>query len=115
MDEPKSNRLTKYFPLLLDALRSTDPTPMRPAEVRAWIRARMDVPADDLTRLMVPAPRGSVPSLTLVRGLRARLAARGRRAARSRGWHSDAGNQGRGQRARTVRARYLGGQQVRRA
>src|ERR1035437_5768684 len=53
MDEPKSNRLTKYFALLLDALRSTDPAPMRPAEVRAWIRARMDVPADDLTRLIV--------------------------------------------------------------
>jgi 5-methylcytosine-specific restriction protein B len=53
MDEPKSNRLTKYFPLLLEALRSTDPAPMRPAEVRAWIRAKMVVPADDLTRLIV--------------------------------------------------------------
>src|ERR1035441_7184678 len=52
MDEPKSNRLTKYFAPLLDALRSTDPAPMRPAEVRAWIRARIDVPADDLTRLI---------------------------------------------------------------
>jgi 5-methylcytosine-specific restriction enzyme B len=52
MDEPKSNRFTKYFALLLDALRSTDPTPMRPAEARAWIRTRMDVPADDLTRLI---------------------------------------------------------------
>jgi 5-methylcytosine-specific restriction protein B len=53
MDEPKSNRFTKYFPLLLDALRSTDPTPMRPAEACAWIRARVDVPADDLTRHIV--------------------------------------------------------------
>ena len=52
MDEPKGNRFTKYFPLLLDALRTTDPTPMRPAEARAWIRARIDVPADDLTRLI---------------------------------------------------------------
>ncbi len=53
MDEPKSNRFTKYFPLLLDALRSADPTPMRPAEAHAWIRARIDVPADDLTRLII--------------------------------------------------------------
>jgi 5-methylcytosine-specific restriction protein B len=40
----KSNRLTVYLPLLLDALRSTDPTPMRPAEAAAWITARRDVP-----------------------------------------------------------------------
>src|ERR1035437_1943658 len=52
MDEPKSNRLTKYFAPVLDALRSHDPAPMGPAEVRAWIRARIDVPADDLTRLI---------------------------------------------------------------
>jgi 5-methylcytosine-specific restriction protein B len=45
--------LTKYFALLLDAPRSTDPTPMRPAQAVAWIRARVDVPADDLTRLIV--------------------------------------------------------------
>jgi 5-methylcytosine-specific restriction enzyme B len=49
----QSNRFTTYFPLLLDALRSTDPTPMRPAEAFAWIRARVDVPEDDLTRLIV--------------------------------------------------------------
>jgi 5-methylcytosine-specific restriction protein B len=53
MAEPKSNRFTQYFPLLLDALRSADPAPMRPAEALAWIRARIDVPADDLTRLIV--------------------------------------------------------------
>lgn len=53
MAESKSNRFTKYFALLLDALRSTDPAPMRPAEARAWIRARFDVPADDLTRRIV--------------------------------------------------------------
>ena len=52
MTEVRGNRFTKYFPLLLDALRSTDPTPMRPAEARAWIRARIDVPLDDLTRLI---------------------------------------------------------------
>ena len=52
MTESKSNRFTKYFPLLLDALRSTHPTPMRPAEARAWIRSKIEVPADDLTRLI---------------------------------------------------------------
>jgi hypothetical protein len=53
MDEPKTNRFTKYFPLLLDALRSADPTPMRPAEACAWIRAKIDVAAEDLTRHIV--------------------------------------------------------------
>jgi 5-methylcytosine-specific restriction protein B len=53
MAEAKGNRFTKYFALLLDALRSTDPAPMRPAQAVAWIRARVDVPADDLTRLIV--------------------------------------------------------------
>ncbi|MBK7930489.1 MAG: AAA family ATPase [Bryobacterales bacterium] len=53
MGEPKSNRFTKYFAPLLDALRSTHPTPMRPAEARASIRAKIDVPADDLTRFIV--------------------------------------------------------------
>jgi 5-methylcytosine-specific restriction enzyme B len=38
---------------LLDALRSTDAVAMRPAEAAAWIRARVDVPEDDLTRLVV--------------------------------------------------------------
>jgi 5-methylcytosine-specific restriction protein B len=52
MTDSRSNRFTKYFPLLLDALRSTHPKPMRPAEARAWIRARVEVPADDLTRLI---------------------------------------------------------------
>jgi 5-methylcytosine-specific restriction protein B len=46
MSEAKSNRFSKYFPLLLDALRSTHPTPMRPAEARAWIRSKIEVPAD---------------------------------------------------------------------
>ena len=38
--------------MLLDALRSTHPKPMRPAEARAWIRSKIEVPADDLTRLI---------------------------------------------------------------
>ena len=50
MAEGKGNRFTKYFPLLLDALRSKDPTPMRPAEACAWVRSRIDVSPDDLTR-----------------------------------------------------------------
>ena len=52
MAEVRTNRFTKYFPLLLDALRSTHPTPMRPAEARAWIRSHTEVPAEDLTRLI---------------------------------------------------------------
>src|ERR1039458_3423637 len=50
MTEAKTNRFSKYFPLLLDALRSTHPTPMRPAEARAWIRSKIEVASDDLTR-----------------------------------------------------------------
>jgi 5-methylcytosine-specific restriction enzyme B len=50
MADVKSNRFTKYFSLLLEALRSVHPRPMRPAEVTAWIRANYEVPADDLTR-----------------------------------------------------------------
>jgi 5-methylcytosine-specific restriction protein B len=53
MGEAKSNRFTRYFSLLLDALRSTDPAAMRPAEAAAWVRARVNVPEDDLTRLIV--------------------------------------------------------------
>src|ERR1700731_3373326 len=52
MAEAKSNRFTKYFPLLLDALRSADPNSMRPAEAMAWIRAKEEVPAEDLTRFV---------------------------------------------------------------
>jgi 5-methylcytosine-specific restriction protein B len=50
MAELRVNRFLKYFAPLLDALRSTDPTPMRPAAALAWIRANVDVAADDLTR-----------------------------------------------------------------
>ena len=52
MAEGKGTRFTKYMPLLLDALRSADPNPMRPAEALAWIRAKEDVPAEDLTRFI---------------------------------------------------------------
>lgn len=51
MAEVKTNRFTRYLPLLLDALRSTQ-TPMRPAEARAWIRSHSYVPQEDLTRLI---------------------------------------------------------------
>src|SRR5580704_8041443 len=51
--ETRGNRFTKYFAPLLDALRSADPAPMRPAAARAWIRANVDVSADDLARLIV--------------------------------------------------------------
>jgi restriction endonuclease Mrr len=50
MSEAKSARFMKYLPQLLDALRSSDPAPIRPAEAVAWIRARMDVAKEDLTR-----------------------------------------------------------------
>lgn len=50
MTESRGGRFTKYFPLLLDALRSTHPIPMRPAEARAWLRSKVDVSPDDLTR-----------------------------------------------------------------
>jgi 5-methylcytosine-specific restriction protein B len=52
MTETGNNRFTKYFSLLLDALRSTYPKPMRPAEARAWIRSKIEVPAEDLTRFI---------------------------------------------------------------
>ena len=50
MTDAKSNRFTRYFPLLLDALRSSAPAPMRPAEAVAWIRRATDVPDEDLSR-----------------------------------------------------------------
>ena len=53
MSEAKSNRFTRYFAPLLDALRSKDPAPMRPAEATAWIRSRIEVPSEDLTRQIV--------------------------------------------------------------
>ena len=52
MIDPNRNRFTQYFASLLDALRTTDPAPMRPAAVRAWIRSKIDVPAEDLTRFI---------------------------------------------------------------
>lgn len=53
MADTKGNRFTKYFSLLLDALRSKDPVPMRPAEATAWVRTKIDVPSEDLTRFIV--------------------------------------------------------------
>jgi 5-methylcytosine-specific restriction enzyme B len=52
MLEQKGNRFTQYFAPLLDALRTSDPSPMRPAAVRAWIRSKIDVPAEDLARFI---------------------------------------------------------------
>ena len=50
MTEAKNSRFTKYLPLLLDALRSVDPSPMRPAEAMAWIRSKERIPPEDLSR-----------------------------------------------------------------
>ncbi|HUS04812.1 MAG TPA: winged helix-turn-helix domain-containing protein, partial [Bryobacteraceae bacterium] len=52
MSESRGARFAKYFPLLLDALRSAHPAPMRPAEARAWIRSKIEISPDDLTRLI---------------------------------------------------------------
>ena len=52
MAEAGNNRFLKYFPLLLDTLRSTDPAPMRPSQAMAWIRAKNDVPEADLARFI---------------------------------------------------------------
>lgn len=53
MVEPQKNRFIRYSSVLLDALRSADPNPMRPAEARAWLRTKIEVPAEDLARLIV--------------------------------------------------------------
>jgi 5-methylcytosine-specific restriction protein B len=53
MTEDKGNRFTRYFPLLLDALRSSAPNPMRPADAMAWIRRAVDVPEEDISRRIV--------------------------------------------------------------
>jgi 5-methylcytosine-specific restriction enzyme B len=45
-----NNRFLGYFRPLLDALRSADPRPMRPAEAIAWIRAHVAVPDADSVR-----------------------------------------------------------------
>ena len=52
MAESKGSRFLVYVPALLDALRSTHPVPMRPAEARAWIRSHVEVPEEDLTRFI---------------------------------------------------------------
>jgi 5-methylcytosine-specific restriction protein B len=53
MTESKGTSFTKYFPLLLDALRSSAPNPMRPADAIAWVRSAVDVPSDDISRRIV--------------------------------------------------------------
>ena len=63
MAETKSTRFLKYVPLLLDALRSADPNPMRPAEAMAWIRAKEEVPAEDLTRLIKKGTQSGTQSI----------------------------------------------------
>lgn len=52
MNEVKGGRFQKYFPLLLDALRTKYPDAMRPAEAMAWIRSKTEVPSEDLNRLI---------------------------------------------------------------
>lgn len=53
MTATKGSRFLRYFPLLLDALRSSAPHPMRPADAFAWIRGAADVPDEDLSRSIV--------------------------------------------------------------
>ena len=52
MTEMKPNRFLAYWQPVLDALRSADPKPMRPAEVVAWIRERVVIEGDALTRIV---------------------------------------------------------------
>jgi 5-methylcytosine-specific restriction protein B len=51
--ETKGNRFIRYFPVLLDALQSSAPAPMRPADAIAWIRGAVDVPEEDIARRIV--------------------------------------------------------------
>ena len=44
------SRFVRYFPLLIDALRAKHPDPMRPKEALAWIRSKITIPSEDLTR-----------------------------------------------------------------
>ena len=53
MTEAKGTPFTRYFPVLLDALRSVAPNPMRPADAIAWVRRAVDVPAEDISRRIV--------------------------------------------------------------
>lgn len=53
MTQAKGTQFTRYFALLLDALRSSAPNPMRPAEASAWIRNATDVPEEDISRRIV--------------------------------------------------------------
>jgi len=53
MNEPNRNRFLKYFPFLLDALRSTDPAPMRAANAISAVRELVDVSNEDASRRIV--------------------------------------------------------------
>jgi 5-methylcytosine-specific restriction protein B len=53
MTDLKGNRFTKYFPVLLDALRSAAPAPMRPAEAATWVSEKVEVPEGDMTRFVI--------------------------------------------------------------
>jgi len=53
MSELKRNRFLRYFPVLLDALRSVDPAPMQPADAREWVRNHIDVAQEDISRKIV--------------------------------------------------------------
>jgi hypothetical protein len=53
MTEAKGTPFTRYFPVLLDALRSAAPRPMRPADAFAWIRRAVDVSEADISRRIV--------------------------------------------------------------
>jgi len=53
MNESKGNRFVRYFPPLLDALRSAAPNPMRPTDAIVWVRGAVDVPEEDLSRRIV--------------------------------------------------------------
>jgi 5-methylcytosine-specific restriction protein B len=48
MAELTGARFVRYLAPLLEALRSTDPTPMRPGEAIAWIKTRVTVDPNDL-------------------------------------------------------------------
>jgi restriction endonuclease Mrr len=50
MTEAKGARFLRYLPLLLEAIQSSDQKTMRPAEARPWIKSKIEVPQEDLTR-----------------------------------------------------------------
>ena len=53
MTDGQKKSFTRYLPPLLDALRSSEPNPMRPAAAMAWIRNAIEVPEEDVARRIV--------------------------------------------------------------